>query len=140
MEPFVYLKHIADAEFIAYGETIDSAFEHAALATFNLMIDPKAVPLEASKDIELESDALDTLLYDWLSELLYIFEVDRLIFGKFEATVTKEGEAYRLKAKAYGEPVTESLNLHMHIKAVTYHDLRFEKRNNIYEAQVLLDI
>jgi SHS2 domain-containing protein len=28
----------------------------------------------------------------------------------------------------------------MHIKAVTYHDLRFEKRNNIYEAQVLLDI
>lgn len=140
MEPFVYLKHIADAEFIAYGETIDEAFDNAALATFKLMIDPKAVRLETSKDVELESDALDTLLYDWLSELLYIFEVDRLIFGKFNARVTEEGGRYRLQAKAYGEPVTESMNLHMHIKAVTYHDLRFEKRNNIYEAQVLLDI
>ena len=95
MEPFVYLKHIADAEFIAYGDTIDSAFNHAALATFNLMIDPKAVRLETSKDVELESDALDSLLHDWLSELLYIFEVDRLIFGKFDVSVSKDGDVYR---------------------------------------------
>lgn len=148
MEPFVYLKHTADAEFVAYGRTIDEAFANAALATINLMIDPKTLRPFTSKDIELEGDALDTLLYDWLSELLYIFEVDRLVFGKFDVHVekvdeeegAKDGVAYRLKAKAYGEPVTESLNIFLHIKAVTYHDLRFEKRNNIYEAQVLLDI
>jgi SHS2 domain-containing protein len=140
MEPFVYLKHTADAEFIAYGQTVDEAFANAALATVNLMIDPKTLRPANSKDIELEGDALDSLLYDWLSELLYIFEVDRLVFGRFDVHVEEDGAAYRLKAKAYGEPVTESLAIFLHIKAVTYHDLRFEKRNNIYEAQVLLDI
>jgi SHS2 domain-containing protein len=137
---FEYLEHTADAEFIAYGDTVDEAFENAALATAGLMLDPKAVKSEVEKNVELSGDALDTLLYDWLSELLYIFEVDRLVFGKFEVRVTGENGAYRLNAKIYGEDVGKHPDIFLHIKAVTFHDLRFEKRNNIYEAQVLLDI
>jgi SHS2 domain-containing protein len=140
MKDFVYLEHTADAEFIAYGRTVDEAFANAALAMTNLMVDPKTVSPAAEKDVELSSDALDTLLYDWLSELLYIFDVDRLVFGKFEVRVTEEGEAYRLKARAMGESLDRHPEIFLNIKAVTFHDLRFEKRNNIYEAQVLLDI
>ncbi|HTX43867.1 MAG TPA: archease [Methanocella sp.] len=140
MKNFVYLEHTADAEFIAYGRTIDEAFANAALAMTGLMVDPKTVSPAATKSIELSGDALDTLLYDWLSELLYVFEVDRLVFGKFEVHVKEEGGAYRLKARALGEGVDRHPEIFLHIKAVTFHDLRFEKRNNIYEAQVLLDI
>ena len=140
MVPYIYLEHTADAEFIAYGNTIDEAFANAALATVNLMIDPARIKSEVSRDIELESDALDSLLYDWLSELLYYFDAEQLIFGRFEAHVEQEGATYRLRAKAQGESATQLEDLFLHIKAVTYHDLRFEKKNNIYEAQVLLDI
>jgi len=137
---FEYLEHTADAEFIAYGRTVDEAFENAALATAGLMVDPRTVKPVVEKNVELSGDALDTLLYDWLSELLYIFEVDRLVFGKFQVNVTGETGAYRMNAKIYGEGVDRHPDISMHIKAVTFHDLRFEKRNNIYEAQVLLDI
>lgn len=140
MKKFVYLEHTADAEFIAYGRTIDEAFENAALAMMNLMVDPSTVRPVVEKDVELSSDALDALLYDWLSELLYIFEVDRLVFSKFEAHVAGEPGNYRLKALARGESIEKHPDIFLHIKAVTYHDLRFEKRDNIYEAQVLLDI
>jgi SHS2 domain-containing protein len=140
MNKFTYLEHTADAEFIAYGRTIDEAFVNAALAMCSLIIDPATVGTPVEKDVELEGDALDALLYDWLSELLYIFEVDRLVFGRFEARVAENNGRYRLTARAWGEGIDRHRDISMHIKAVTYHDLRFEKTNNIYEAQVLLDI
>jgi len=140
MENFVYLEHTADAEFIAYGSTVDEAFANAALAMANLMVDPATVRPDVEKDVELTGDALDVLLYDWLSELLYVFEVDRLVFGNFEAHVTGEPGAYRLTAKARGDSVDRHPDISMHIKAVTFHDLRFEKINNIYEELELLDI
>ena len=137
---FEYLDHVADAEFIAYGSTVDEAYENSALAMISLMIDPNTVKLAVEKEVELSNDALDLLLYDWLAELLYILEVDRLIFGKFVVHVEQENNEYKLKAVAYGESLDAHPDVYMHIKAVTFHDLRFENRNNIYEAQVLLDI
>jgi SHS2 domain-containing protein len=140
MKNFEYLKHTADAEFIAYGNTTGETFENAALALTNLMLDPKTIAPEIEKEVDLSGEALDMLLFDWLSELLYIFEVDRLVFGKFKIEISGETGAYTLKAKAFGEGVNKHPDIFLHIKAVTFHDLRFEKRNNIYEAQVLLDI
>ena len=137
---FKYIEHTADAEFIAYGRTEDEAFVNAARAMANLVVDPAAVKPEVEKSVELRSDALDTLLYDWLSELLYIFEVYHLVFSRFEARVEQEGGTYTLKAKVFGEDVSRHPDVFMHIKAVTFHDLRFEKKDNLYEAQVLLDI
>jgi SHS2 domain-containing protein len=138
---FVYLEHTADAEFIAYGRTIEEAFVNAARATFNLMVDENKVRHVAVKDIELEGDMLDTLLYDWVSELLYLFEVEKLLFGKFEVSITNEDGLFKLKGKVYGEEIDQARHeVSLHIKAVTFHDLRVEKVNNTYEAQILLDI
>jgi len=139
MKRFEYLEHTADAEFIAYGQTVDEAFENAALAMAGLMADPATVAASVEKGVELEGEALDALLYDWLSELLYISEVGRLVFSRFSVHVTGDG-VYHLKAKVWGESIERHPDVFLHIKAVTYHGLRFEKRNNIYEAQVVLDI
>jgi SHS2 domain-containing protein len=136
---FKYLEHTADAEFVAYGKTPDEAFANAARAMFGLVVDFSRVRPGEFREISLTSGTLEDLLFDWLSELLYINEVDRLIFSKFEVTITKN-EEYRLNAKAYGETISPKHEIFLHIKAVTYHDLRVERRNNVYEVQVLLDI
>lgn len=137
---FTYIEHTADAEFIAYGKTWGEVFVNAARAMASLMVDPAKVKPAVENSVELTGDALDTLLYDWLTELLYIFEVDRLVFGRFEARVELNAGIYGLKARVWGESVDAHPDISMHIKAVTFHDLRFEKKNNTYEAQVLLDI
>ncbi len=136
---FKYLEHTADAEFVSYGRTPDEAFVNAARAMFGLVVEPSKVRPTESREISLTAGSLEDLLFDWLSELLYLSEVDRLVFSKFEVKITKNGEC-RLEAKAHGEQVSPRHEVFLHIKAVTYHDLRVEKRNNVYEAQVLLDI
>jgi Uncharacterized conserved protein len=123
---FKYLEHTADAEFIAYGQTPDEAFANAARAMFSLVVDLSNVrPVEA-REISLTSGSLEDLLFDWLSELLFLTEVDRLVFSKFEVSITKNGE-YWLNAKAFGEVISPRHEVFLHIKAVTYHDLRVEK-------------
>jgi SHS2 domain-containing protein len=136
---FKYLEHTADAEFVAYGLTVDEAFVNAARAMFGLVVDPSKVKPAEMREVTLTAGSLEDLLFDWLSELLYLSEVDRLVFSKFEVKITKNGE-YWLNAKACGETVSPCHEVFLHIKAVTYHDLRVERRNNVYEAQVLLDI
>ncbi len=136
---FKYLEHTADAEFIAYGHTIDEAFVNAARAMCGLVVEPEKVKVSETREISLISGSPEDLLYDWLSEILYLSEVDYLVFSRFEVKITQDGE-YRLQGKACGEKMRPGHEVSLHIKAVTYHDLRVEKRNNIYEAQVLLDI
>lgn len=136
---FKYLEHTADAEFVAYGKTVDEAFVNAARAMFGLIVDLSMVRPTEVREVSLRADSQEDLLFDWLSELLYLYEVDRLVFSKFEVKITKN-DGYRLNAKAYGETISPRHEIFLHIKAVTYHDLRVERRNNAYEAQVLLDI
>lgn len=80
---YEYLEHTADAKFRAYGSTLEEVFENAALAMFNVMIDTEKVSVKTAKEICLSSPDLESLLVDWLSELLYTFEVDEVVFRKF---------------------------------------------------------
>ena len=137
---YEYLEHTADAEFIAYGQTLEEAFVNAARATFALIIDPSKVNPAIGREVHLTSDSLDYLIYDWLSELLYLEEVDRLLFSRFEVKISNSDGEFVLNGQAYGEKIRPEHEISLHIKAVTYHDLRVEKINNRYEIQILLDI
>jgi SHS2 domain-containing protein len=140
-EDFKYLDHVADAEFIAYGETPEEAFVNAARATFKLLVDPALVIERLARDVEVTAPDMEGLLHDWLDELLFMNEVDRLVFSRFEASIGKIGQDYVLNGRAFGENMDPARHIiDTCIKAVTYHGLRFEKAGNIYEAQVLLDI
>ncbi len=90
---YEYLEHTADIKFLAYGKTLEEVFENAALAMFNVMIDTGKVSGETAKEIFLKSPDLESLLVDWLSELLYLFEVDEIVFRKFQVQEIKEGES-----------------------------------------------
>jgi SHS2 domain-containing protein len=136
---FRYLEHTADAEFIAYGRTLDEVFVNAARAMCALVADPGKVRPQVVKNISLASGSLEYLMYDWLSEILYLAEVEMLVFSRFEATVSADGD-YRLEGRARGEKIQPGHEVSLHIKAVTYHDLRVERRDDTFEAQILLDI
>jgi SHS2 domain-containing protein len=141
-EQYEYLEHTADAKFRAYGKTLEEVFENAALAMFNVMIDTKKVLVETSLEISLESSELDTLLVDWLSELLFLFEVEETIFGEFRVgEIREEGGKYSLKALASG--AKWDLEIHLfetEIKAVTYNQLELEKTPEGWAAQVVVDL
>lgn len=141
-EQYEYLDHTADAKFRAFGNTMEEAFENAALAMFNVMIDTGKVSGETAKEVHVSSPDLEELLVDWLSELLYLFEVDEIIFWKFQVREIKEEEGeYSLSGLAFGETFNPEIHpFETEIKAVTYNQLMLEKMDERWIAQVVVDI
>lgn len=139
---YEYIEHTADARFRAYGANLKEAFTNAAEAMFNVMIDTSEIDCKVCMDIEVESDDLEMLLIDWLSELLYHFEVDYIIFSTFTIyRIEKSDSGYMLSATACGERI----NLGKHafeteVKAVTYNNLSVEESDNQVVVQVTVDI
>ena len=134
---FEILDHTADTGIIAYGDDMQQAFENAALGMFNLITDLKSIENNQTRKIDVDSPDRDSLLVNWLNELIYLFDVENLIFSKFEIIHLDDST---LSAFAYGEKVDFSKHeIKTGIKAATYHMLRIDE-NDLCRVQVLFDI
>ncbi len=140
-EKYEYLEHTADARFRAHGETIEEAFENAAEAMFNVMIDTSDVPCRTSIPIEVEANDLDMLVVEWLSDLLYHFEVDFIVFSKFVVIgITNLDGVYSLSATACGESIDlDKHTFETEVKAVTYNNLSVMQSEGKTTVQVTVD-
>lgn len=137
MEPFEIIDHTADVGLRAYGGTLKEAFENAAAGMFSLIVDPEDIKQKASISLSVSAEDREALLVEWLNELLYRFEVDYMVFSRFE--ITDWDEENRLTAKAYGEPLDLGRHkIKIQIKACTYHMLKVAK-NTQWVAQVIFD-
>lgn len=138
---YEFLYHIADAKFRAFGLTLEEAFENAALAMFNVMIDTSSLKASEERRVELTSTDIKMLLVDWLSELLYLFEVDEIIFSEFRIEKIKTGEDFSLKGIASGVPIDLSHHkFDTQVKAVTLHELEVEQdETGRFRVQVVVD-
>ena len=94
-----------------------------------------------TRRIELKNDAIDMLLFDFLQELIYFKDAERLLLRVPEMGIEEKEDAYSLKGTIAGEPLdTERHQQRADVKAVTLHDFRVEKTEGGWKATVLLDI
>ncbi len=134
---FEIVNHTADVGIIAYGADIKQAFANAARALFSLITELDDVAEVLHRDIELIALDQEGLLVEWLNELIYLFDVENIIFRRFEIT---ELNNTQLKARSYGEKVDSSKHkLKTGVKAATYHMLKVNKGDGC-KVQVLFDI
>ena len=137
MPRFEVMDHTADIGIIAYGSDIKEAFANAAYGMFSLIAELADMKQELCRNIDIRASDQEQLLVDWLNELLYIFDVEHIIFSKFRIS---ELSPYLLCAKAYGEQVDLTRHhLKTAIKAATYHMLKIERENG-FRIQVILDM
>ena len=131
-------EHTADLGLRIRAADLDTLFAEAARCLFSTVVEDLATVRPLQKiDIKLDGDEIDYLLFDWLRELLYHFDAEHLLFGKFEVQVTDGG----LTASAWGEPLDPTRhNLEHEVKAITYHGLRVEKVGAEWEAELIVDI
>ncbi|HEX9916982.1 MAG TPA: archease [candidate division Zixibacteria bacterium] len=130
---------IADAAFIAQGRNLEELFANCALATFEVMVDTTKLVACEKREVEIENEKIDELLVDWLSELIFLKDRDKIFFRDFKINISKSGK-YKLKASAFGEKIdTKKHKLKSDVKAVTYHLLEVTKKKN-WKARVVLDV
>ncbi len=139
---YEYLDHTADAKFLAYGKTLEEAFGNAALAMSNVMIDTSTVSSTLSQYIDLTAEDLEGLLFDWLSEFLFLMDAENLIFGDFKVhSIKQEGGQFHLNATVYGEHIDPSRHMFdTEVKAATYNDIQVQPSADGWVLQAIVDI
>jgi SHS2 domain-containing protein len=141
---FEFFDVTADVGYRAYGKSLDNAFENAAVAMFEVITDTSKVIPKIEKIIQLEAEDKYAILYDWLSELLFLHDSEFMVFSKFNVEIhieVEEGKKkYILKASVFGEEFDPNRHeRRSEVKAVTFHmmDIKFD---NTFILQVILDI
>ena len=134
---FEIVNHTADVGIIAYGADMSQAFANAARALFSLITELDDVDEVLHRDIELTATDEESLLVEWLNELIYQFDTEGIIFKRFDII---QLDNTQLKARSYGEKADSSKHkLKTGVKAATYHMLRVDKDDGC-KVQVLFDI
>jgi SHS2 domain-containing protein len=134
MQKFEILKHPADLKIKVFGKTKEDLFLNALLA-MEEGLRPELEGKKVKREIKIRSFDLSALLVDFLSEALYLIQINKEIYNniKFKKTSSTglEAELFGQKVERFGED----------IKAVTHHDLDIhQKEDGSFEATILFDI
>ena len=136
MKRFQFIEHTADIGLVAYGRNLAEAFANAAYGLFSIIAELKTVRESESRQLELNEDDPEALLFEWLNRLIYFFDVEMLLFKRFDI---RDFDGHGLKATCYGEKYDPSRHqLQRGVKSATYHMLKVDSEKN--QVQVIFDI
>lgn len=139
---FRFLEHRADAYIEAYGQTLEEAFENAALATFEVITDTRKVEPKLTETIEVQGYDEEALLYNWLESLLVKFDINENLYAEFKIEkIQKTKTGLKLKANIQGEGFSPKKHTQKTgVKAVTYHQMEISKKPRKTTVRFILDI
>ena len=165
---FEYFEATADVGFYAYGRSLEEAYMNAGLAMFNVISDTRHIGQKESRHIEVVSEDLVSLLYDYLEELLFLQDTEFLLFSRFDVKIYKmcdgdievsydelaNGEsiigdlkedssehAYKLVCDAFGEEINWDIHPRgSEVKAITFHLMDVKKEDGIFILSAILDL
>lgn len=135
---FETFDHTADLGLRIQAPDLDTLFAEAGRALFTTIVEDLATIRFVRKiDLQLPREEREFLLFDWLTELLYQFESEHLLFGRFEVRISDAG----LTGAAWGEALDRNRHVLAHeVKAITYHGLMVEPTASGWIAEVIVDI
>ena len=138
MRTFEILDHTGDIGIIVYGRDLKELFFNAGRAFTCLLTSLNRIRSTQERTIVLRSENLEELMVTWLGELLYLFDAKALLFRKF---YVEEVNRFGLKATAWGELFQPERHvLKREIKAVTYHQVRVEKKSGKWQVRIIFDL
>ena len=140
---FIYEDHTADVQARCWGKSLETAFNQTVYSLMaTITPDLKKISPKIKKKIKIEAEDKEALLFDFLSELLYIFDVEELVFNKCNVQINKVSEDfYILEALLRGEKFDISKHeIGVEVKAITYSFMEINESKNKVEISIVFDI
>ncbi len=147
---YKFLEHTADMKFQSFGKTLEEAFENSALAEFSIMYDGKVKPAKKKK-ISVHGKDFESLLYNFLEELLFLLDsenfflskIDKIKIKRISINKNKRKCNYELEAEVLGDDA-ENYEISLDVKAITYNEM-FVRKEKIkgkdkWVCQVVVDV
>lgn len=139
---FEFTEHTADIGIRVEAATLDELFEQAALALTDLIVAEIDSREEKTQLISLRSPTVEGLLYEWLSEFVYLFDAEQSICSGFEKTTVHAADgSWSIESQAKLRRFDASVDrVKTYAKAVTYYQLAVVQEHGRFRAQVIIDI
>ncbi|MEK6927280.1 MAG: archease [Nanoarchaeota archaeon] len=132
---YEFLEHTADIKIKLYGITLQEIFENSVLAVADYMSEGKKISPNKVKIIDVKGDDVNSLLYNFIEDILYLVDAEGFIPAK--ASITMRGN--NLHAELYGDD-TKKYTL-KHIKSPTYAEMIVKNDSKKkWIAQLVLDV
>ena len=136
MKRFKLIEHTADTGLVAFGNSLPESFANAAFGLYSIIAELDNVREVQSRKVTVIANDVDGLLFNWLNELIYIFDVEHLLLKRFDI---KELTGNNLEADCRGEKYDESRHhLKSGVKSATYHMLEVDSKTN--RVQVIFGV
>lgn len=133
-----YFEVAADVGVHAWGPTLEECFRQCALGVFDLIVPRAAVSPVESREISAQGETPETLLVNWINELLYLHDVEGFAVREVERPRISGG---RLHSFLAGEPVDPDRHPRgILVKAATFHELVLSREADRVRIRLVLDI
>ena len=134
MRQFQEIEHTADWAFRVRGRDLAQLFANAARGVFELQEGTGKDETGTAREVAVSGKDRETLLVNWLNELLYLQETQQEIYGQFEILEISDTH---LRARVHGRPHRPEGKV---IKAVTFHGLEIKQNEEGLEATIVADV
>ena len=135
MEPFEILSYKTDLQIRINGVSIKELFVNTVKALASILHHQERYPVPKQKQkIKIKSNDLNSLLIDFLNELLAKSQVNKEVYWDIHVSVLSETE---LEAELLGDKIEI---FDEDIKTINHRDAEIKKELNHYTITVILDI
>jgi len=123
---------------------LQDAFEVAALATFEVMVDTSTVRPTVPAEVKVNGIDLEELLVEWIGQLIALVDLNNHFYSKFEVQSihrTSDDDRWQLHGVAWGEEIDPTRHpFRTEVKAMTYADMKIEQSDGRVTLKFTLDL
>lgn len=134
--PYTELEHTADVLIRVWGKTIEELFVEAGLAMVRIMFGGGS-DQGIIHSFYLEADDRESLLHDFLSEILYISDAEGIVFSDISVEITETHLFAVLKGELF-DPDRHRGGTE--IKGISFSGLHIIKEEERYQVDILFDV
>jgi len=130
---YLELEHTADWALKVWAPDLPTLLITAARGMYALsgiQTDPNSIQ---AKSIQLESTDAEGLLVDFLSELLFLAELEHVAAIEFETSVNDSSLIAEIRTGSI-------IKIQKEIKAITYHNLKIIRKKDLLETVIIFDV
>jgi protein archease len=133
-----HFSHGSDIGVRGFGQSVEDAFEQAAVALTAIVADISAVRPSESVEVRASASDLELLLMTWLNAVIYEMAVRRMLFRRFRVILSGPS----LVGTLFGEKIDpERHQVAVEAKGATVTALKVERdRNGQWLAQCVVDV
>ncbi|NIS75459.1 MAG: hypothetical protein GTO08_09305 [Deltaproteobacteria bacterium] len=139
MADYRMLPHTADIMIMVEGASLDDLFKRAGESLASIVLDRRRIRKRSKQQAVLKGSGPEELLFHFLRWIHFLIFAENFLVRRAEGKIDTAGNTFR--AVAWGESFEEGRHIFKtEVKAVTYHNLRIERRGEGYRAIFIIDV